>query len=88
MMNHRQFKRARERLGLTVAELADVLGHNRVTIYRMERSPRCSSYRPVPEKTELLMQAFLQGYRPPNWPEPPREPEPLPKLASFDWLET
>lgn len=46
-MNHREFKRARQALGLSVRELAEVLGVTRLQVRRMERDPASAGARTV-----------------------------------------
>ena len=64
-MTPAQFKQARQSLGLTHAEAALVLGYGSMSrIYEIEngrRNPSASVVR--------LMQAYLDGYRPKDWPK-------------------
>jgi transcriptional regulator with XRE-family HTH domain len=65
LTNH-QFRKIRQRLGLTQAQLADFLGYGhaiRVSEFERETNPR-----PVPHHVALLMEAYAEGYRPKNWP--------------------
>lgn len=65
-----EFKRARRELGLSVSQCADMLGVQPLQIRRMEMDPSDGSFRPVMGTTRRLMQAFLDGYRPKDWPLP------------------
>lgn len=67
-MTHDEFKRARRRLGLSVREAARVLGCSELQVRRMEMAPETKTHRAVSPTTARLMQAFLAGYRPPDWP--------------------
>lgn len=67
-MTPEQFQRARQKLKLTQAELADVLALAEVTVRRYEMGEHCSNHRPVPEATAELMRVFLKGHRPASWP--------------------
>lgn len=73
MFTPQQYREARERLGLSHEALAPLLGYGQsARVYEAERGakfPRAS--------TRLLLQAYLDGYRPPSWPAPaePQAPE-------------
>ena len=62
-MTPEQFKEARRALGLDQKTAAQMLGYGAAPrISELERGPR------IPETTARLMQAYLDGYRPPDWP--------------------
>jgi transcriptional regulator with XRE-family HTH domain len=62
-----QFRAIRQRLGLTQAELAAVLGyHGPMAISQFERE---SNPRDVPPLLGRLMRAYDAGYRPKDWPK-------------------
>jgi transcriptional regulator with XRE-family HTH domain len=63
-----QFKTARKQLGLSVSQTAQMLETSRTHIRRMEITPTKLTHRPVTETKQRLMQAYLDGYRPPDWP--------------------
>ncbi len=63
-----QFREARAQLGLTIAEMARMLGLSEIHIYRLQVPPEASTYRAISETTERLLQAYLEGYRPADWP--------------------
>lgn len=63
-MTPQQFKGARLALGLTPEQIAPLLGLSaRARIYEIE-----SGKRGVSSAVGLLVQAYLGGYRPANWP--------------------
>lgn len=66
-MTPEQLARARERLGLTLSEMADMLGYEgeqrRQMIHKLE-----AGLREIRRPQTLLVEAYLSGYRPPNWP--------------------
>ena len=71
-MTQEEFRAIRKRLGLTQAQLADVLGYGGVmSISIMERK---SNPQPIPRRLMMLMRALDAGYRPPNWPRKIDEP--------------
>lgn len=65
MTNH-QFRAIRMKLGLTQAQLAEVLGYETpltISTYERETNPRN-----IPHHVAMLMIAFRDGYRPKHWP--------------------
>ncbi len=62
-----QLKEARQKLGLSLAQMAQVLGyqgaHARDQVFDMETGKR-----PIREAQRRLVQAFLEGYRSRDWP--------------------
>jgi DNA-binding XRE family transcriptional regulator len=61
------FKMVREALGLTQAEMAKMLGYgSRVRVAELEAGTRKPSASVV-----RLLQAYLNGYQPPDWPRRP-----------------
>ncbi|MBZ9921474.1 helix-turn-helix domain-containing protein [Mesorhizobium sp. BR1-1-7] len=65
MTNH-EFRAIRQRLGITQAQLARVLGYELpLTVSTMERE---TNPKPIPELLARLMRAYDEGYRPPDWP--------------------
>lgn len=63
-----ELKEARQKLGLTLSQCANLLGYNgnhaNQQVRRME-----SGERPILEAQTRLMKAYLEGYRPADWPE-------------------
>ncbi|MES2753830.1 MAG: hypothetical protein V4659_04120 [Pseudomonadota bacterium] len=65
-MTPADFKAARLALGLNGAEAARVMGYGNVSrIYNLEARGE------VPPQAARLMQAYLDGYRPADWPQKP-----------------
>lgn len=66
-MTPQQLARARERLGLTLAEMATMLGYQgeqrRQMQYDLETGRRV-----LREPQRRLVEAYLAGYRPKDWP--------------------
>lgn len=63
-MTPQQFKGARLTLGLTPEQIAPLLAlSDRARIYEIEGGKRN-----VSKAVGLLVQAYLDGYRPANWP--------------------
>jgi transcriptional regulator with XRE-family HTH domain len=67
-MTPEQLKEARLKLGLSVAQLADMLGVSHQHARRMTIPLDKSAHRPINRTVERLLQAYLGGYRPPDWP--------------------
>lgn len=63
-----EFNEARRQLGLTVTEMADMLGVSHQHVRRFSIAPDKDSHRPVNSTTERLINAYLDGYRPADWP--------------------
>ncbi len=71
-MTPEKFKEIREKLGLSQAELAPLLGYERgpknhsgrMQIYRLETGQR--TIKPLVAR---MMEAYAAGVRPPDWPE-------------------
>jgi ribosome-binding protein aMBF1 (putative translation factor) len=72
-MNHIKFKEARRALGLTQKQMAAMLDSDPLSIRRMEMAPDKKSSRDLPPRAERLIQAYLDGWRPADWPEQQRE---------------
>jgi ribosome-binding protein aMBF1 (putative translation factor) len=69
-MTPAEFKEARHSLGLSVSQMAHMLGIQPLHIRRMETEPiHPTTHRPVRPTVERLMRAYLAGYRPDDWPE-------------------
>lgn len=69
-----EFQEARLKLGLDRTQCAAVLGmapkHGDRNIRRIETGP---TDKPVPEHHRRLLEAYLSGYRPADWPLPTKE---------------
>jgi len=68
-MTFEEIQEARVKLGLSVKDMANMLGHNKDHQRRLETSPEFESHRVVRPTTVRLMRAYLEGYRPADWPE-------------------
>ncbi len=66
-MTPAEFKKARHKLGLTLSKCAQLIGytgaHAQQQVRRMETGER-----EIREAQQRLMQAYLDGYRPKDWP--------------------
>ena len=67
-MNHDELRFARESMGLTPAEAAELLEVDVSSVYKWERDPSMSTHRPAPARVAKLLAAYKAGYRPPEWP--------------------
>lgn len=67
-MSPDEFRAARRRLGLSDSQMATALGVSPTQVRRMEVQVDKSSHRPVSATTAKLVEAYLSGYRPPDWP--------------------
>lgn len=65
-----EFREAQHKLGLSDKQLAAVLGFaNAVQVRRLKvRQADLASARPVSATVARLMRAYLDGYRPADWP--------------------
>ena len=64
-----EFRAIRRTMGLTQAQLADLLGYaNAATVAAFETNPAAKSTRPIPPLLVRLMRAYEAGYRPADWP--------------------
>lgn len=67
-MTPKQLARARERLGLSLSEMATLLGYEgeqkRQMVHKLE-----AGLRTIREPQRRLVEAYLSGYRPPDWPK-------------------
>jgi ribosome-binding protein aMBF1 (putative translation factor) len=62
------FRQARLKLGLSVAQMAAMIGCKPLLIRRMEMRRDAASARPVSPMAARLVAIYLDGYRPPDWP--------------------
>jgi transcriptional regulator with XRE-family HTH domain len=63
-MTPEEFRAARYALGLSVPQLAELIGLKPTQIYRLEMQPGLATSRAVTPTLERLMQALLDGWRP------------------------
>ena len=67
-MNHAEIKAARQALGLSLSEFAEMLDTDPTTTRRLEMAPHNSTARQPAPRMLRLIQAYLDGYRPNDWP--------------------
>jgi DNA-binding transcriptional regulator YiaG len=68
-MKPSEVKEARNALGLTLREFAEMLDTDDTTTRKMELQEGSSQYRrPAPRMIRLIV-AYLKGYRPSDWPK-------------------
>lgn len=69
-MDQREFKTARKRLGLTLAEAAHIMGVDSRTVRRWEADPETTKNARAPAPTAVrVMHWMLDGFRPPEFPD-------------------
>ncbi|MER9336021.1 hypothetical protein NKJ06_18860 [Mesorhizobium sp. M0293] len=66
-MTPTKFRDIRKALGLTQAQLAEVLGYGHAV--RVAEFEGIAGKHPVPPLLDRLMRAYEAGYRPRNWPK-------------------
>lgn len=59
---------ARGVLRLSIADMARLLDTDEITIRRIERPIEAKTHRPPPARVVRLLRAYLDGYRPSDWP--------------------
>ena len=67
-MTPEDIKEARQTLGLTQAQLGDLLDTVQTTVRRMEMDPIRATHRSPAPRMVRLLRAYLDGYRPADWP--------------------
>jgi len=68
-MTPEEIKQARHRLGLTLVQLGEMLGYQGHHV-RVQMDDLETGRRPLRGCQERLLRAYLEGYRPPDWPLP------------------
>lgn len=68
-MTSAEIKAVRQWLGLTVSQLAVLLDTDPQTIRRMEQSETANTFRKPAPRMVRLLRAYLDGYRPADWPQ-------------------
>jgi transcriptional regulator with XRE-family HTH domain len=66
-MTPKQIEAARRTLGLTLSQMAAMLGYEGAQM-RQQANDLESGRRPVREPQRRLVEAYLSGYRPADWP--------------------
>ena len=67
-MTPKQLARARKRLGLSLEAMASMLGYQGVQRRQMQYDLE-TGRRDIREPQRRLIEAYLAGYRPKDWPE-------------------
>lgn len=67
-MTPAELKQARQSLGLSSSQLAALLDTDPQTIRRMEQSETANTFRTPAPRMVRLIRAYLDGYRPRDWP--------------------
>lgn len=67
-MDNKDLRVARASLGLSVADMARMLETDALSVRRMELSPDKSTHRKPAPRMVRLIRAYLDGYRPSDWP--------------------
>ena len=68
-MTPAEIKQARQTLALSVAEFAFMLDTDALTVRRMEMDSSRSTARKPAVRMQRLIRAYLDGYRPDDWPQ-------------------
>jgi DNA-binding transcriptional regulator YiaG len=69
-MTPQQLKEARRKLGLSVSQMGTMLDTAASTIRKMETDASRSTHRKPAPRMQRLIDAYLSGYRPDDWPSP------------------
>jgi hypothetical protein len=69
-----QIRKARGQLGLTQAQMAEMLDTDAQSVRRWEMQPEASTHRSIPARAGRLINAYLGGYRPEDWPTQSKSP--------------
>jgi len=67
-MTPKEMQRARLDFALKLEEMATMLGYQGIQRRQMQHDLE-TGRRPIREPQRRLMEAYLSGYRPPDWPE-------------------
>lgn len=68
-MTPTELKEARQQLGLTQAQLGKMLDTDGQSVRRMEMPEDASTHRKAAPRVVRLINAYLDGHRPADWPE-------------------
>lgn len=69
-MTPQELQEARRELGLTLEQMAAVLGYQGIQRRQMMHDLE-TGRRAIREPQRRLVEAYLSGYRPPDWPRRP-----------------
>lgn len=67
-MNAAEIKEARKSLGLSVQQFGELLDTDPQTVRRMEQKETANTFRRPAPRMVRLVRAYLDGYRPDDWP--------------------
>ena len=67
-MTPAEIKEARKKLGLSVNQLATMIDTDPLSVRRMEGNPEAKTHRHPAPRMVRLIEAYLSGYRPLDWP--------------------
>lgn len=68
-MSPEQITEARQTLRLSQSQLADLLETDKSTIRKMEFPDNAAQHRQPARRMVRLIRAYLDGYRPDDWPD-------------------
>lgn len=68
-MTPAELRITREMLGLSRKQAAEVLETTIFQIQKLERPADRDSHIPAPRRYTQLLEAYMAGFRPDNWPE-------------------
>lgn len=68
-MTPAEIKEARLSLGLTQAQMAEMLETDATSIKRIEAPPEAATHRSPPPRLVRLLRAYLDGHIPDDWPD-------------------
>lgn len=74
-MTHTELRAARMQLGLTRPQLAALTETARSSVQRWEMPPDRATARRAPPRAERLIRAYLDGWRPADWPAKTKQKE-------------
>ncbi len=66
-----EIREARHTLGLSLTQLGEMLGYQGAHV-RVQMDDLETGRRPLRGCQERLLKAYMEGYRPRDWPETPR----------------
>jgi DNA-binding transcriptional regulator YiaG len=69
MMTPKELKEARKTLGLTQDQMGRMLDTTGRVVRTMESDPSTSQHRTPAPRMERLIKAYLEGFRPDDWPK-------------------
>ena len=67
-MTPTELREARQKLGLSVNQMATMIDTDPLSVRRMEGNPEAKTHRRPAPRMVRLIEAYLSGYRPSDWP--------------------